>query len=340
MTRSAALLFFIIATVVICLPAVVVSLGRSANPLPPGHSAEQTDDPGDDEPVAGSREIHLFLTNRQEVVTLGLEEYIVGVVMAEMPASFELEALKAQAVVARTYTTHRLRSRGGSGCRNAPEPADICSDSTHCQAWIDPIKGAERWPEEQRSEYLERIRQAVRETAGEVAVYRGMLIEAVYHSTCGGKTEASEAIWSGGIVSYLQSVDCLYCTHAPYYRKEYLLPFNRLESAFEQKLVLPVGPGGASPLQVASVTPGGRVALLKVNNTEIDGKEVRRLLELPSTAFTWELRENGVFFITRGHGHGVGLCQYGADGMAEQGKSYRQIISFYYTGTSISLGMP
>ena len=339
MTRNAALFFFVIAMVVICLPAVAVSLGRAKNPLPPENSADQTDQPDQDEPVA-DRGIRLFLADSQKVVTIELEEYIVGVVMAEMPASFELEALKAQAVVARTYTTHRLRSQGGSGCQSAPEPADICSDSTHCQAWIDPIEGAERWPIEQRSEYLERIRQAVRETAGEVAVYQGMLIEAVYHSTCGGKTEASEAIWSGGSVSYLQSVDCPYCTHSPYYRMEYLLPFNRLESAFQQKLALPVGPGGNSPLQAASVTSGGRVGLIKVNNTEIEGKEVRKLLELPSTAFTWELQDNGVLFITRGHGHGVGLCQYGADGMAAQGKGYRQIISFYYPGTSIRASIP
>ncbi len=336
MTRNAALLFFAIAIVIICLPAVAVSLGRSTKPMLMEIPVEPPDDPGEAEPVAESREIRLFLADRQEVLTIGLEEYIVGVVMAEMPASFELEALKAQAVVARTYTIHRLRSQGGSGCQNASEPADICSDSTHCQAWLDPMDGAKRWPVDQRNEYLERIRRAVEETAGEVAVYQGILIEAVYHSTCGGKTEASGAIWSGGPVSYLQSIDCPYCMHSPYYRKELLLPFDRLEAAFQQKLALPVGPGATSPLQVVSTSPGGRVGLLKVNDTEIEGKEARRLLELPSTAFIWELKENGVLFITRGHGHGVGLCQYGADGMAGQGKDYQQIISFYYPGTSIT----
>ena len=339
MTRTAALLFFSIAMIIILLPAAAVSLGRTAAPSPVDVPAN----PGEErvpEPVAGSRQIRLFNADRQEVITLDMEDYLIGVVMAEMPASFELEALKAQAVVARTYTMRRLKSNGGNGCDRSTHPADICSDSTHCQAWLDPAVGADRWPAGQREEYLERIKRAVLETAGEVAVYQGALIEAVYHSTCGGKTEASEAIWIGGLVSYLQSVDCPYCTHSPYYRSERLLPFEKLETAFQQKLALPVGSGGAPPLQVVSTTPGGRVDRLQVNNESFHGKEVRRLLELPSTAFTYQFRENGVFFSTRGHGHGVGLCQYGADGAAARGKTYREIISHYYTGAGIRLTSP
>lgn len=340
MTRTVALLFFALAMVIVCLPAVAVSLGRTGRILLMEETAADRDRPPETEEDDENRQVRLFVVERQEVISLDLESYLVGVLMAEMPASFELEALKAQAVVARTYTLRRLHAVGDSGCDRGLQPADICSDSAHCQAWVDPETAVYRWPAEQRNENLMRIKQAVQDTAGEVAVYQGRLIEAVYHSTCGGRTEASGAIWSGGFVPYLQSVECPYCFHSPHHRKEILLPFDRLEAAFEQQLALPAGPGDASPVQIVSTTPGRRVGLLRVNDARINGKDVRRLLELPSTAFTLELRADGALFFTRGHGHGVGLCQYGADGAAARGKTYREIISFYYPGATVVLQAP
>jgi stage II sporulation protein D len=336
MSRSAALLFFAIALVVICLPALVVSLGRPLARPSPGHSEVEKAEP---DPVPGNQSltIKVYHVERQQVVVMNIEEYLVGVVMAEMPATFGLEALKAQAVVARTYTLQRSLLSGNSGCSKAPVPADVCTDSTHCQAWVDPLKGAaEMWPPEQQAGYLEKIEAAVRDTAGEVVVYHEQLIEAVYHSTCGGQTEASQAIWSGGPLPYLQSISCPYCESSPYYRREMQVTFEQLAAALNTEIALPVAEGAPLPLQVDSVTPGGRVGILKVNDKLIEGKEVRRLLNLPSTAFTWEQAAGSINFITRGYGHGVGVCQYGADGMAAEGKSYRQIISFYYPGTDIT----
>jgi len=336
MTRAAAFLFLAIVLATVCLPAIAVSLGRQTGSLRaalPEDQAGATEEM--EEKACGHRQLKLYITQRQEIVTLDLEDYVAGVVMAEMPASFELEALKAQAVVARTYVLHQMRSNGGTGCNKGPQPADICSDSTHCQAWIDPEEKVKRWPEDQRDEYLEKVRRAVTETAGEVAVFQGELIEAVYHSTCAGRTETSAAIWSGGSVPYLQSVDCPFCPHSPYYRKELLLPMETLKAAFGPQMVLADGPGTSSPLEVISKTPGGRVGLLQVYNTRIEGIEVRRLLDLPSTNFTWETRGSGMLFVTRGHGHGVGMCQYGADGAAASGKTYREIIRHYYHGVEI-----
>lgn len=121
---------------------MVVSLGRQTRPLFTADPAKQDGDSAEPELSGNSRQIRLYITDQQEVVSLDPEEYLVGVVMAEMPASFELEALKAQAVAARTYLLHQLRSTGGSGCDRGSSLADICSDSVHCQAWVHPGK---RW---------------------------------------------------------------------------------------------------------------------------------------------------------------------------------------------------
>lgn len=332
MIQKTALLILAIAVVVILLPAAAVTVGGC-----PGFSPETAEAPapaGLPEQGADGK-VRLYRADCKEIVVLDLEEYLIGVVLAEMPSSFELEALKAQAVIARTYALHRHPAAGGGGCDRAPGGADICSDSTHCQAWLDPEETAADWGAGGEN-FLKRIRQAVSETAGEVVVYRGKLIEAVYHSTCGGRTEASDALWKGGSLPYLQSVACPYCKHSPYYRGEQLIPFTRLARALPGDPALPVLSAGQPPPEIAAETPGGRIAALTINGRTIGGPELRNLLELPSTALTWEVREEGLLFHIRGRGHGVGLCQYGADGAAREGKCYKEIIHFYYPGSEIT----
>ena len=333
MTRKTALLILAIIVVVILLPAAAVSFGGCPG-FPPPAKAEPPPSTKETVEKKSSGTVRLYRTDRKEIVPLDLEQYLVGVILAEMPASFELEALKAQAVIARTYALHQHPFSGGGGCDRAPGGADICSDSAHCQAWLDPEEAAEWGPGGEL--FLKRIQQAISETAGEVAVYRGKLIEAVNHSTCGGKTEASHALWNGGSLPYLQSVTCPYCTHSPHYRGELLIPFTRLAEALPQDPALPVASAERLPLEKVTETSGGRIAALTIAGRSIGGAELRSLLELPSTAFTWELREEGLLFHTRGRGHGVGLCQYGADGAARKGQGYRQIIQFYYPGTTIT----
>lgn len=119
-----------------------------------------------------------------------------------------------------------------------------------------------------------------------------------------------------------------------------MIPFTQLAKALPQDLALPVASGEQLLLEMASETPGGRVGTLKINGTLVEGKELRQQLELPSTAFAWELAEEGLLLHTRGRGHGVGLCQYGADGAAKEGKNYRQIVMFYYPGVEIAKFLP
>lgn len=331
MTSRATLTILAIALVVLLLPAAAVSLGGRCSIPRRLNSASPEKKPKTD--PAG--QICLYRPDQKKTVVMDLDEYLVGVLLAEMPSSFKIEALKAQAVIARTYTLRRHRAFGGEGCEQAPGKADICSDSAHCQAWLDPEETAASWGAEGAT-FLKRVRKAVLATAGEVVVYKGELIEAVYHSTCGGKTEASHALWSGGALPYLQSVDCPYCNRSPYYRKDILIPYARFSEALSQDIVLPVASDEPLPLELASETPGGRVAELSINGVLVEGKEVRRLLKLPSTALSWEPREEGLLLHIRGRGHGVGLCQYGADGAAREGKSYRQIIMFYYPGCELT----
>jgi len=335
MTRKAALFLLAIVLVVLLLPAAVIPLGPSTEPAPPEGGSS------DDE--AGEKnkglQIQLYRADMDRVVRMDLEAYLEGVLLAEMPSTFETEALKAQAVAARTYALQQMRSLGGEGCSETPVPADICTQSGHCQAWLDPEKTVAQWGPEGEV-LLERIRAAIAETSGEALLYRGKLIEAVYHSTCGGKTEASHALWSGGELPYLQSVNCPYCKHSPHYRGEHLIPIARLVEVLPQELALPVASGEQLQLELVSSTPGERVGTLKINGMPVEGPELRRLLELPSTAFVWEIKEEGLLLHTRGKGHGAGLCQYGADGAAKAGKNYRQILMFYYPGVEIAKFIP
>ncbi len=330
MHRGAALVLLATVFIVILLPSAIVAFGRGGASLPEPQEEEE----GAERENAGLT-LRVFEADKDRVVEMDLEEYLMGVVMAEMPVEFALEALKAQAVAARTFTLQRSRRLGGEGCRKAPEAADICTDSTHCQDWIDPELGAGRWPAEKREEYLDKIRQAVQETAGEVLTFEGELIEAVYHSTCGGETEVPQAVWSGGPVAYLPSQPCPYCAHSPHYRSQMEVAWEKLASSLELDLPIPAVSGVQPTVKVVQETPGGRVGQLQVGEAVIPGKELRLKLGLPSTAFEWEADDRGLRLTLRGYGHGVGLCQYGADGAASQGKSYREILDFYYPGCSL-----
>lgn len=330
MRRGVALTLLAIILLVIFLPAAVVSLARDSRPA----QLERPEDTSTGLPSNRGLVIRLYRVDQKRVVDLDLEEYLIGVVAAEMPASFELEALKAQAVASRTYTLRRCRFWGGGGCDFSPEPADVCSDSTHCQAWLDPEHLDLGWPDDQQDELLNRIKTAVRETAGEIAVYNGELIEAVYHSTCGGLTESSHALWGGAETPYLQNVTCPYCGHSPYYRTQNLISYQALADALPGNPAWPVT--GGLPVEITAQTPGGRVAQLKIGDLTLEGKDFRRRFQLPSLACSFQVDSRGVLVHCKGKGHGVGLCQYGADGAASQGKTYREIISFYYGGAEIT----
>lgn len=253
---------------------------------------------------------------------MDIEQFLVGVVSAEMPASFSAEALKAQAVAARSYIMRRVES----GNYKHGE-AVVCCDSTCCQAYCDNKALREKWGESY-AVYYEKIWQAVQSTTGQLLCYQGKVAETPFCSTCGGRSERAADCWSNDI-PYLQSVNCDFCRHSPRFTSA------RSFSLGEAALLLQTGQEQLSSMCVASLTDGGRVRWLYVGGQELSGTEVRTLLGLPSAIFTWLVLGDTISFFSLGYGHGVGLCQYGADGMAQAGYVYTDILALYYGGTDL-----
>ena len=246
-----------------------------------------------------------------------LETYLIGVVLAEMPANFELEALKAQAVVARTYT---LRAHEG---KSKHEMAAVCTDPACCQAYCSEqdylLKGG-------TEENLDRVRCAVEATTGQILTYGGELIEATYFSCSGGTTEDAVAVW-GAEIPYLQSVSSPGEEDATYYTDSVAFTITELMEKLELQ--------SAEMLRFENITytAGGGVDELTVQGKKFRGTDLRKLLGLRSTAFTISTEGDNVTFHTRGFGHRVGMSQYGADAMAVNGSSYEEILQHYYQGT-------
>ncbi len=283
-----------------------------------------------------THKIALFDHLSGQVVELGLEEYVVGVVAAEMPASFHPEALKAQAVAARTYAVKRLQLPDPRVKALHPQ-ADLSTDHTINQAWISDAEMRKRWGKWNYAAYKKKIIEAVEETWGLVMLYEGQLIDPVYHASCGGKgTENSGDVWKYH-VPYLQRVEC---SGHPENNHEAVVTMS-LNDFIAKMGVQPQVPAGkifgnAKVLQITERTESGRVKNLVFGGQSFTGAELRSKLDLKSTLIVgWEIEGSTVKFSTLGYGHGVGMCQYGAGAMAEAGHDFRQILSHYYQGVTL-----
>ncbi len=281
--------------------------------------------------------INVLLHETGEVVEMGLEEYVVGVVAAEMPASFPVEALKAQAVAARTYAVKRLQV-ADPRIKEIDLRADISSDPGINQAWISCQEMKKRWGPISYNKYLQKIKQAVQDTRQRVLLYDGQLIDPVYHASCGGRgTENSEDVWKYEI-PYLRGVAC--GNHSEGNKEaEKVLALQEVDDLLGTKLqYLPAaklnGEGGG--VRITEKSPAGRVKVININGKQISGSEVRSKLGLLSTLFTWETEGNRIRITSVGHGHAVGMCQYGAAARAKEGKGYEEILKYYYTGVELA----
>ncbi len=329
MGRTVPLILLLLFFVIIVLPAVAVrSCRRVAPPPPPAIDRAPIISP------AGEITVRVFRDDLQETVAMPLEEYLVGVVAAEMPAAFAKEALKAQAVVARTYTANQMKIFGGPGCLHHPGD-DICTVAGHCQAYETEEESLGKWKASEAAANYNKIREAVRETAGLVIVYQGNLTDAVFHSTCGGHTENSENVWSAAL-PYLRGVPCGFCDGTRWSETEHVFTSARFARAMLPYVTaVPVSVAGHALLSSPERTATGRVLTLRVAGETVRGRDFRSALGLPSTNFTWHQDSEKVVFKCRGYGHGVGLCQYGADGQARAGRTFVEIIAHYYTGTRV-----
>lgn len=268
-----------------------------------------------------------------EVVTMDMGTYLVGVVRSEMPAVFESEALKAQAVAARTYTLYKME-HGGSA--NHPQ-ADTCDDITCCKAYMDAAAAAENWGEN-AAFYEEKIRDAVRSTDGQCVLYESAPILAVFHSSSAGATLDASAVWSESL-PYLVSVSSPEDSETvPGYYSSATFPFSVLRTMLQTEL--PEADLSSAPTDWFTAirqTPSGAVTELEVGGVKLTGNRLRTILGLRSPSFTISFEDGSVTFSVVGYGHGVGMSQYGANVLAASGMDYREILAWYYAGTTIEV---
>ena len=276
--------------------------------------------------------IKLLHKKDKKIEEIPLDEYLLGVVSAEMPANFEQEALNAQALVARTYTIYSIKRN-----KNKHEGADICDSSTCCQAWISKEDRLARWNEDVREEYWNKIVKAVNTTKGKVITYNGDVIDAFFHSNSGGITEIPVNVWGGTNFPYLQSVQTSGEEGYSQYSSEVTLTQEELINKIRAKHSdFNIDISQQDSVKILEYTEAGRVKNIQIGNLKLSGVEVRSLLGLKSTNFKIEINNGKVTFRVTGYGHGVGMSQTGADSMAKQGNNYEEIIKHFYTGVEIT----
>ena len=273
--------------------------------------------------------IKLLHTKTGEVEEVAIDTYLVNVVSAEMPADFEIEALKAQAVVARTYTIYKIQNK-------KHDNADICDDSACCQAWVSKEERFARWEESVRESNWQKIEQAVSETKGKIITYEGKPINAFFHSNSGGKTEIPVNVWGGTGYPYLQVVETSGEDNYTQYNSEVVLSNEELLEKLKVNYSdISIDFNNNDELKILEYTDSGRVKTVKFGNHNLSGTETRSLLGLRSTNFEI-IKENGnIKFSVEGYGHGVGMSQTGANTLAKEGKSYEDIINHFYIGVVI-----
>ncbi len=315
-------LVLFIAGVLLGLPSEISSGPRVSSP-DVGHGADHL------------LTIDVYYAATGQVLSMDLETYIKGVVASEMPATASAEALKAQAIAARTVAVKKMKVLGGTPSR--PD-ADVSSDHKTDQAWNPESVLREKWGTMSFWLNWPKIEKACQDTRGLILTYEGIPCEIVYHSTCAGQTEAAKDVWSKD-VPYLQSVPCDFCSDSPYYKPQKVTLAaseicSLLASAGTSVPVSLIKGGGA--FTVTELSPTGRVRSVSVNGQSMRGLEFRMALGLKSTYLSWTTTGNEVNFSVKGYGHGAGMCQYGAMGMAKQGRTYAEILSYYYQGTKIT----
>lgn len=326
-------IFYIIIIISLIFLFPVILTSRFTSIETTGHTGEIELNKVDDSPYDYSRygTINLINTSTNEITQIGLDEYLLGVVSAEMPASYDIEALKAQAVVARTYTMYTITHNGskhGDGT--------ICTSSACCQAWISKEDRMNKWSEEERDSNWQKIEEAVYSTKGQVIEYNGEVIDAFFHSNSGGKTEVPVNVWGGTDFPYLQVVETAgedeysqYSSEVNFSKQDFITKMKAKYSDFT------IDWNESECIKIIEYTDSGRARTVKVGNKEISGVEARSIFGLKSANFEVSIDGDNIKFSVLGYGHGVGMSQTGADAMAKNGSTYEEIINHFYAGIKI-----
>lgn len=271
----------------------------------------------------GEKKINVWDINNKSVIQLNVNDYLIGVVAAEMPVEFETEALKAQAVAARTYLINKGRCEKNENC-------DICTDPGHCQAYKSPTQLKKQWGSNYYK-YYKKVYNAVYSTNNKIIVYNNQPISAVFHSTSSGRTENSDDVWSKQL-PYLKSVDSNLDVMSPKYNSQKIFTLENFQNILSDKK-------GVNFIDKLigdiTYTTGGSVKTIEIGDKTLKGTEIRSLFDLNSANFSVEINNDNVYFNVKGYGHGVGMSQYGANFMAQNGDDYIKILKKYYTDTDI-----
>ncbi len=264
---------------------------------------------------------------------MNIEKYLYGVLSGEMSTDFDIEALKAQALAARTYVAYKEKQ----GKQSAHKDSVVCTDYTHCQEYKSESELEKTKGKEWMKNLYPKIKQAVDETKGQIITYQGEPILTLYFSTSSGKTENSEEVFSAKY-PYLKSVDSPYDKIAPKYTSSLKMTNDEFVKSFKSSysdINLSLS-NLSNQVKVTKRSNGGAVDTIKIGNKEIKGTDVRKILNLNSANFEISFNNNEVEISVKGYGHGVGMSQWGAQGMALEGYKYYEILSHYYSGTTIT----
>lgn len=271
-------------------------------------------------------EVAVYRFSKSQIEQVPLEDYLVGVVASEMPADFNAEALKAQALTARTYIIKQLMSKQNH--LGLPKGAQV-GDSTMDQVYSGDDQLRKEWGADY-SWKRKKVLDAVRATSGQILTYNGEPIQATFFSTSNGYTENSEDYWPSKL-PYLRSVTSPWDKNSPKFNSQQIFTVRD----FEGKLGVRLG-NGSTVGEITARTVGKRVGKVTFGTKTLTGKDIREKLGLKSSDFSWVRKGDNIVINTRGYGHGVGMSQYGANGMAAEGKTYKDIVAHYYTDVAIT----
>lgn len=274
--------------------------------------------------------LRVYLTDEQKIVQMPINQYVMGVVAAEMPAEYSLEALKAQAVVARTYALYKQSIR-------KDEEYDVTDSHETDQAFLSESKAKERFGDSYNT-YMDKIAEAVNAVNDDTVLYEGKPILATCHSISAGRTESAEALW-GGSYPYLKPVESVGDILSPDYLSEVTLSAEDMKSALEKH---DISVDGDANSWITDITrsESGYILTLKVCGNEVKGSLFRTALGLRSTNLDISFEADQFKLTVKGYGHGVGLSQYGAQFMALQGSGYKEILTWYYTDCTVEKYSP
>ncbi|MDQ0229030.1 stage II sporulation protein D [Metabacillus malikii] len=329
MDKPSIIFFICIITLILIVPSIIVMPFSNQSKVFTKSSKEssKTTQPVFEQQEKNNFDVAVYRTGEDQIESVPIEEYVVGVVASEMPVTFEIEALKAQSLAARTFLVHRMVSN--YVYEGIPDDAHISDNHLIHQVYKSIEELEQQWGERNQSN-IEKIKDAVNATKGEIITYENKPIDPSFFSTSNGYTENSEDFWSSKL-PYLRSVPSPWDKDSPKFKGEKILTIQQVGKALGVQL----NPNG-KVIGNKTLTKSNRVATILIGGKEFTGPEIKKALNLPSSDFDIKQEDGKLIITTLGNGHGVGMSQYGANGMAKEGKSYEEIVKYFYQGVEIS----